>query len=393
MTQRRGDDAAPSRRKPAASFLALFGYAWLMIGLFTGTLVLVVVVRGLISALQQFGLGADAENRVLVGVILAFVFASFLLTRSVVKRVYRVSSIRARRLAFSALVIPGALSMWAWSDPTRVLAGIAGGESTRLRLAGGPEFVFGPYPQPERLAELKRGGFTAVVSLQHPGVLVEVQGIAREKEAARRLGLELIQAPMLPWVSDNAESLEKIRALARTGRGKYYVHCGLGRDRVNVVKRVVESMALEDVRLGQADDLKEVQSFATRGEPFERGRLFEIRPGAWLVPLPNEAELAFTVFGSPGRVVAVLDPADPLHREWLDRAKREFHSYAIPFATIPFTESDAGSPQRTALLINRLRSEPGPLTIVVHRTPFSSAPSEPRTRIAQIILQAFDTRW
>lgn len=389
MMQHDGTGAAsPPRRKSVASFLAVFGFSWLMIGLFTGTIVLVLVVRAMLGGLDQLGWGADAEKRVLIGLMLAFVAGSFLLTRSVVKRVYRVPSSTMRRLAFGSLVIPGAFSMWAWSDPTRMLAGIAGGESSRLKLAGGPEFVFGPYPQPDRLEELKREGYTAVVSLQHPGVVVEVQGIAREKEAAQRLGLNLIHAPMLPWVSDNEESLDRIRELARTGRGKYYVHCGLGRDRVNVVKRVVESMALQHVRLGAADDLRTVQSFETRAEPFQRGPLVELRKGAWLVPLPNEAELAFTVFGDPGTVIAVLDPDNPEHGAWIARARREFDGYAIPFATIPFTEADAADAARVSLLLNRLRSEQGRLTVVVARTPFGSG-DEANTQVARALIAGF----
>ena len=386
---RSAQDPRGAGRTPVAAFLAVFGYAWVMIGLFTGTIVLVFFVRGLLGATGRFGWSADIENRLMVAVMLAFVIASFLLTRSVVKRLYRVSSIRGRRLALGALVIPGALSMWAWSDPTRLLAGFAGGELATLRIAGGPEFVFGPYPQPERLAELKREGFTAIVSLQHPAVPVEVQGIAREKEAAARLGLTLIQAPMLPWISDNEQSLDVIRTLARTGEGRYYVHCGLGRDRVNVVKRVIESMSLRDVKIAAARDLKAAATFETRTEPFELGALVLLRRDAWMIPLPNEAELAFTVFGVPGRVIAVLDPGQPAQASWLARARTHFDQYAIPFAVIPFSASDARSAERRSLLVNRLRSEDGRITIVVPRTSFSGK-AERGTEVAQVVRQAFD---
>ena len=46
--------------------------------------------------------------------------------------------------------------------------------------------------------------------------IVEEQGIEEERRATRELGLKLIEAPMLPWVSNNEGSLEKLRVIART---------------------------------------------------------------------------------------------------------------------------------------------------------------------------------
>jgi hypothetical protein len=381
-------------RKKPSSFLATFGYAWLMIGLFTGTIVLVVFVRGIISTLHGFGLGDTAESRVLVAVMLAFIIASFLLTRSVVKRLYRTQSVRVRRVALGALVVPGALSMWAWSNPTKLLARIAGSESSRVAMLGGPEFIFGPYPDAARLAELKKQGVTTVISLQHPSVLVEMQGIRDETENTAKLGLALIHAPMLPWVSDNEASLDKIREIARTGHGKYYVHCGLGRDRVNVVKRVIQSMSgNEQVQLANARDLRQAKGLEQRTEPFQNGRLFQLKPGIWLVPIPNKAELSDILFGAEGRVLLVLDPRDSAQHAWSEEAEHQLRSYVIPFAEIPFSESDAADGERVALLSNRIQSERGRVTVVVPRTPFGSGTNERQTKVATALLRNFGVNW
>lgn len=382
------------KRRAAASFLATFGYAWLMIGLFAGTIVLVLFVRGIIGGLNVLGLGQTAENRVLIGVMVAFVILSFMLTRWVVRRLYRMPSPRARRLALGALFVPGALSLWAWSNPTSMLANFAGSTASTFQRDGGPEFVFGPYPQPERLAELKQQGYSAVISLQHPSVVVEMRGIAREKEATKRLGLPLIQAPMLPWVSDNETSLEKIRDLVRSGRGKYYVHCGLGRDRVNVVRRVVESMSSSgDVRLAKANDLVEAKGLEQRSEPFQNGRLFQLRPGVWLTPMPNRMELSDVLFGADGRVLLVLEPRDSAQQAWSAEAQRQLRSYLVHFDVIPFTADDASDPSRVAMLVNRIQSEKGRVTIIVPRTPFGSGTGERQTQVAQAVLRAFNVSW
>ena len=49
------------------------------------------------------------------------------------------------------------------------------------------------------------------MSLQDPRVLVELQGINEERKSAERAGIKLIQAPMLPWVSDNSNSIAMIK--------------------------------------------------------------------------------------------------------------------------------------------------------------------------------------
>jgi hypothetical protein len=382
-------DTASPKRRAAARFLATFGYAWLMIGLFTGTIVLVLFVRGIVGALHRFGFGPDAENRVLIAVILAFIVGSFLLTRSVVRRVYRTPSVRARRLALGALVLPGIASMWAWSNPTALLAHFAGSSGGMLSVAGGPEFVFGPYPQPERLAELKREGYTAVISLQHPSVVVELSGILKEREAASRLGIELIQAPMLPWVSDNRASLEKIREIVRTGRGRYYVHCGLGRDRVNVVKRVIASMASErGARLARGDGLLEAKGLEQRAQPFQHGPLFRLRDSTWLTPIPNRMELSEILFGAEGKVLLVLDPGDAAQQSWSSEAQREMRDYLVPFRVVPFTERDAGDTARVQALAMQIMRESGRVTVVVPRTPFGNG-AEPNTAVARALLRVF----
>ena len=378
----------------ARSFLATFAYTWVMIGLFTGTLVLVVFVRGIIVAVHGVGLGDTAENRVLMAVIVAFIVASFLLTRSVVRHLYRTQSVRTRRIALGALIGPAAVSLWAWSNPTALLARIAGSTSFAVTMRGGPEFIFGPYPDANRLAELKKQGVTTVISLQHPSVVVELQGIREEKENTAKLGLALIHAPMLPWVSDNQASLDRIREIARTGHGKYYVHCGLGRDRVNVVRRVIESMSgASDMRLAGAADLRAAKGLEQRTEPFQRGRLFQLKPGVWLVPMPNRAELSDILFGAEGRVLLVLDPADTAQQAWAKSAQEQLHAYVIPNARVPFDDRDAVDDERVALLANRIQSERGRVTVVVPRTPFGSGTNERQTAVAVALLRYFGVNW
>lgn len=376
-------------RPTLTRFVATFGFAWLMVGLFTGTLVLVVLIRWLLSLLHHWGWGQTAENRVLMGVILLFIVMSFALTRVIVRRLFRMRSTRARRGALGALVIPGVLAMWAWSNPSRMLASLAGGGGeTMLAMTGGPEFEFGAYPDEAKLRALKAEGVRTIVSLQHPAVLVELQGINDEREATAKLGLHFIEAPMLPWVSDNTAALEQIRDLALHGKGKYYIHCGLGRDRVNVARRVIA--ALQDSASARVVDARGVlaaNGFEDRKAPFERGKLFQLAPGTWLIPFPNAAEMhGFVLQGRPGHVFMLLNPADTLQARWIADAEPKLREYAIPFTLVPFAAKDT---VRAQAMLSQMRAARPPITIIVPATSWGDPRKNVSSVAAGVVMRAF----
>lgn len=377
------------RPPTTAQFFATFAYAWLTIGLFTGTLVLVVAVRGVLDLIQRMGWEQTAQNRILMGVIFAFVVGSFLLARRVVRLLYRQTP-RSRRLALGALAVPALMSGYAWSNPARFLARFAGSASTSLALSGGPTFIFGSYPDDNRVRELKKQGVTAIVSLQSPAVLVEIQGINEERKSAEREHVQFIEAPMLPWVSDNTESLEKIKQIALTGKGTYYVHCGLGRDRVNIAKRVIEALGPQThARLAAAADLKSASSFAARTEPFERGLLMRLADGAWVIPYPNRDEFyGFILQGQPGHVYLVLDPADTTQARWIAEAEKQMTQYAVPFTSLryPGVKGDTA----TAKLVAQFRALKPPFTVIVPAMPFT--PGSPTTPVARALALAYKVR-
>ena len=382
--------AAPRISRPnTVVFLATFGFAWLMIGLFTGTIVLVVLVRWLLDLLQHWGIGQTAQNRTLMAVIVVFIIGSFFLTRYVVGRLYRMESRRWRRMLLATLLIPGVLSLWAWSNPTRMLASLAGSERSSVTMAGGPEFIFGAYPDADHLRELKQQGVTTIVSLQHPAVLVELQGIREERDDARQMGLKFIQAPMLPWVSDNSDALATIRQLALTGHGKYYVHCGLGRDRVNIAKRLIESLQTPaHVTVVASSGLLQANGFDSRkaGEPFQRGKLIKIAPDVWMIPFPNAQELyGYVLQGRPGHVFLLLDPRDTLQQRWRATAEKQMRDYAVQFTVVPFSPNDTARAPQIAAAIRR---EKPPLTIVVPATTWGNPAENVTSHVAGAMLKA-----
>ena len=265
--------------------IGAYCYIWLMVGFFLGTLLLVGPVRLLTTAMRAQGWSERSEAVAMIGVIAVYVVGSALIARWLYRRVAACRTGPARVAIPATLTVAAAACLWAWLNPT-VLSGMAGGTGGDVRITeGGAEFVFGPYPDRPRLTALKHEGYRAVISLQHPAVVpFEPQGIAEEQQAAREVGITFIHAPMVPWISSNDASLNTIRALARQGDGKYYVHCGLGRDRVNVVKRMLEN---EGARIAEAEGFEEPRTFHDRrrdgGGPMERGDFTEIDRDVWLL--------------------------------------------------------------------------------------------------------------
>lgn len=373
--------------KPStAQFFATFGYAWFTIGLFTGTLVLVLAVRGILDVLQRLGWEQSAQNRLLIGVILLFIALSFLLARRVVRFLFRQAT-TTRRVLLAGLAVPAALSMYAWSNPARFLSSFAGTVGSTLAMKNGPTFIFGSYPDEDRLKELKKQGVQSVVSLQSPAVLVEISGINEERDAAAREGLAFIEAPMLPWVSDNTESLEKIKQLALHGKGTYYVHCGLGRDRVNIAKRVIESLEPQSfAHVAKSGDFKAAAGFERRTEMFEHGMPMKVKEGFWVVPYLNEAEFyGFILQGQPGELVLVSDPANVQQKVWVADAEKKMKQYAVAYSSLHYP--GLAGDTSTKAIVAKVRSLPGSLTVMVPS--MTTGLGDPVDPVARAIAKAF----
>jgi phytol kinase len=322
--------AAPSVRSHVLRDIGVFLFLWLLVGFSVGTSVLIGPVRWVTEAARSSQWPAAAENAVVIAIILVYVGSTAALSAvlAVVATRSPHSHVRAGLPGLAVLAAAGAL--WLWMNPAVMGADV--GEVTEV----GSSFTFGPYPTAERMTALQEDGYTAVITLLHPAVVpFEPKLLADEREAARAAGIELIHAPMLPWVGNNRESIREIEHLARNGAGRYYVHCYLGRDRVHVVRSVVERVAAE-VSL-ELDSESEARSVADR-ETFERGRIYILDDDVYLTPYPTDEEfLAFLLGGNWGTVVSLMDPANPDDLPWIEKEREILERYRIPFRNIPLS--------------------------------------------------------
>jgi hypothetical protein len=358
---------------------------WLLIGLVLGTAVLVGPVRLITEGMGRAGWEQSSQDHVLIVVILLYLIFSMLVTRWIVGMMFRARNRNTRWAIAAVFTLLAAGTAWEWSNPAKMLAGIAGGgDGGFFNVRGGAQFIFGAYPDDARLQQLKKDGVTSVISLQHPGVVIEREGISAEKDAAAKLHLNFIQAPMLPWVSNNEASLEKLRVIARTGKGIFYVHCGLGRDRVNVAKRVIEA---EGAKIALGADVKAATSVADRPVPFERGSLAHIDHGKWLIPYPNKHEMfGFVLGGQAGQVVSLLDPLDPEQAAWNNEMEALMKQYAIPFTMRPLPATE---PARAAQIAKEVQAMPEPVTVIVAQTPMEDGKPMTKTQPAFAFLGAY----
>jgi len=355
-----------------------------MVGMFVGTIVLVLLVRWIIAGMEQLGWDQRAQNIVLIVVILAYLVLSWFLARALHRRMVATSS---RAIRFGIPVIATALAVttfWLWSNPGGVFASLAGGSSSRLSMGSGAVWEFGRYPDSEILQRLKREKITAVISLEHPGDLVERQGIEEERRATRELGLRLIEAPMLPWVSNNQASLDMIRSIARKGTGRYYVHCGLGRDRVNLVKHMLEGMGARTVA---ATGYMEGNFFDTRIPNFERGQLGTFGDDKWLVPYPDKHEMLGNILqGKTASLILALDTTDAQQRQWWQEARTLFKEYAIPFEDM---STKPGDQARIRQIVASLLALRGPAAVIVPLTPKVDGKHRPGSETSDQIVREF----
>lgn len=104
-----------------------------------------------------------------------------------------------------------------------------------------PLLTIGPYPHEQELRQLKKDGYSGLISLLDTRLPQERALLRLEQRMASSLGMELASFPLsyLPVESDaNRETVERVRRFVQDRPGvKLYMHCYLGRHRVEYVRK------------------------------------------------------------------------------------------------------------------------------------------------------------
>lgn len=236
-------------------------------------------------------------------------------------------------------------------------------QRTTTETSGEAEFHFGPYPDEAKLEKLKKQRYAGIISLLNPMVVpAEPILMKQEKENTQKVGIELISVPMLPWISENDSSKIKIKEIAKTFKGKYYVHCYLGKDRANVFKRLISEA---NTKIKVSSELK-VRSIAKK-ERFERGPLVLIEKDVYLAPYPTDEEFfAYLLNGQVKTVVSMLDPKNPDEKARVEKDIWVMDSHHQSFLNYPLRERDRDDQIRT--LCKKIKALPKPVVVYAYKS-------------------------
>ncbi|HNW92843.1 MAG TPA: hypothetical protein PKM88_08045 [bacterium] len=325
--------------------LHFLGY-WLWLGFAGGAGILLFIAAPLAARLTELDVSRGNRELALTGLALGWVMVSATLAW-LIERMLQVRSPFARGAAHAAGLIlclaVFAAFLQTGSGAFRMFRGSS--ESW------GERFTFGPYPQAADCLRLKREGYTGIITLMNALVPFEAVLLSTERESARAAAIELIEIPMLPWVTDNRTALDQLRALAQSGEGRYYVHCYLGRHRAELARSAVLSALGETAAAAAPPELP---------EQFERGRVRRIDGRFILGPLPTTDEwFEFVLRAQVQHVVCLLNPADAEAQTAVEATRTAAQNFGI---TLHFRE--AGTDEQARATAAFCRSLAG--TVYVH---------------------------
>lgn len=238
-------------------------------------------------------------------------------------------------------------TLYMWFNPEKF------GNAKPLTSGSKERFTVGPYPDLGKLKELKQDGYTGVISLLHPAVVpFETSLIETEKANAKAVGIEVQHLPMLPWISDNRESLAKLGEIASKPGGRYYLHCYLGKDRVNVaLRRIAEadpsSTGIERMNLRQLSMRRRL----------ERGRVMKPAENVFVVPYPTHEELfGYILAEGITNVVCLMDPEEEGAAKVIGTADKDLGDHGVKLTRCPIVRRkyDAEAARRAATMVKTM---------------------------------------
>ncbi len=209
------------------------------------------------------------------------------------------------------------------------------------------------------MAVLKKEGYTTIISLLHPAVVpFETRLLSTEQKNAKEVGIRLLHLPMLPWIADNEVSIDSLRRFARTNKDKCYIHCYLGKDRVNVARRIIEQTSgnaqveIQTSTHRQFEDIKR----------FERGPVFKLEENDFLTPMPtNEEYLGYILASNFKQIVNLINTKDPEAIIHIKEEKKNLNALGIQYRVYDVNETT--NADAMDIIVKEVKMLPKPMII------------------------------
>jgi protein tyrosine phosphatase (PTP) superfamily phosphohydrolase (DUF442 family) len=352
------------------SNIAIFIIVWLLTGFTLGTGILMGPVRWITNFTRHNSLSRDLENILVILNILILIVVSFLVAAWLSSIIIKSSRKFFKILTFGILIIITGFIVWLWTfRPDIMIQNQSNVDKLNNVKAYG--FYFGSYPTTNDLQKLKDDGFTAVISLLHPAVVpFEPKLINDEKQATASVGIQFIQIPMLPWVSQNQDAVDKIKELIKNKQARYYVHCYLGKDRVSVVKKIIQDNNGVVVDAGEFKETRKLDDISV----FERGDIVKLEDQVFFTPFPTDEEyFGYILNGTYKQVVSLLNPENPEDTLFINKEEKLMKDFKIAYQLLP-VPSEPYDPIALMDIVKRVKTLPKPL--VIHAFLTKSTPAQ-----------------
>jgi protein tyrosine phosphatase (PTP) superfamily phosphohydrolase (DUF442 family) len=334
--------------------IAQFLYVWLCIAFPLGLLTLTVgPMRWFADYAHRISMPADKEalygKLIIVGYIVVTLAIAILISRALLK----LGKKKKGGIGILTMLLIISVGIFVF-NPKLLIAKQADEhiEADNNNHLDKAQFTLGAYPDYNQLKILKTEGYTAIVSLLHPLVVpAEPKLLNEERQNAKDAGIDLIEIPMLPWISGNEEATKKIRELAKMAKGKYYVHCYLGKDRVNAFRSIImdENAAYQASKEFDARTLKGIKIF-------ERGPIIDIGNQIYLTPYPTDEEFMGYIFnGDIKTIVNTLDPSKSSYKELIAKEEKYAKQYGVTFVNLPIRGNSSSTINEFASSVGRFK--------------------------------------
>jgi protein tyrosine phosphatase (PTP) superfamily phosphohydrolase (DUF442 family) len=329
-----------------------FLFLWLCWGFTLGTILLLGPMRWTVDYGRKQSWAEGLERTTVIGYIAVLIIVSLLLAFFSMKLLFKQSTSGViKGIAVALPVIGIAVSVYVFLHPEWVNSEVSSKEETVSA-----HFGVGPYPELKKMYELQAEGYTAIISLLHPAVVpFEPSLLEKERNNAKEVGLEFIHIPLLPWISENQQSIDSLRQLIKNGKGKYYMHCYLGKDRVNAAARIVkqENREMQDYGVAKKES-------GLLDKEFERGPVVELEKDVYLAPLPTKEEYLDVVVEFQ-QVVSLSDLKNEEAKKRNNEEQQWLKPYNIPFKV--FDVSAATSKAQMQEVVKQVKAMPKPIFI------------------------------
>ena len=211
-------------------------------------------------------------------------------------------------------------------------------------------FTFGSYPDARKMEELKDEGYDGVISLLNPDIPFEDVLLRQELANGKEAGLPVHSYPMLPWISRNEEALREIEELTADDTKRYYVHCYLGKHRVDYVRQALSAENGEPAP----------EKLEPLPKTFERGRVIAFDDEQIILgPYPTEEEwFNFVIRRDVKEVISTLDPDNPKDALWIEEERRIAEENGLALTLKPL-DPESPDPRAVRELAAYARSRDG----------------------------------